>query len=214
MHNESINKTFANIFGILGIIFLIGIFFWIGDAYTYLDNHYWHIAQREPSVFDIYFWPLSWMAALILSAIPLMVCGIVVAHFHDLEVKKDEQERERLCNAKKAANLFINTNVSAQRRYVVDSEKGAEMSTKRSKIIDMILLIIFSVIFFLFGCAAIYVGYEGFSVIQQNTSTGVMKIIGAVAMLYVVKVMFEIFFFPAYTEIKISGLESLGEKHD
>lgn len=80
---------------------------------AYLDQHYWHIATREPSIFDFWFWPLRWVAAFIVSILPFLIVGIIAAHFHDLEIKKEEQEQERLSNAKKATNLYINTNGSA-----------------------------------------------------------------------------------------------------
>lgn len=107
------NNTFKKIFAIIALALFVGAFFWIGDAHSFLDSHFWHFVDRKPSPFDLIFLPLSWVAAFILAEIPFLVCGIVIAHFHDLEIKKEEEESERLNDAKKASNLYIKTSASA-----------------------------------------------------------------------------------------------------
>lgn len=106
------NNIFNKGLAFVGIMLLVGAFFWVGDAYAYLDQHFWHIATREPSVIDFWFWPLSWFAAYILSVIPFFIVGLIGMHFEYKEIKQKEQAELDLAEAKKASNLYINTNGS------------------------------------------------------------------------------------------------------
>lgn len=110
------NKRLKQGFALVGIMLFVGAFFWVGDVHSYLDQHYWHfdhVERGEILKSSVFGWPLSWVAAFIASSIPFLLTGIVAAHFHDEEVKQKEQVELELAEAKRASNLYVNTNVTA-----------------------------------------------------------------------------------------------------
>lgn len=112
MNNEWLRKGF----GLIGIMLFIGAFFWVGDVHSYLDQHYWHfdhVERGEVLKFSVFGWLFSWVAAFIASSVPFLLTGIVAAHFYEEEVKQKEQAELELAKAKRASNLYINTNVTA-----------------------------------------------------------------------------------------------------
>lgn len=114
---EKTQKLIRMAFALVGIMLFIGAFFWVGDVYTYLDQHFWHlddIAKQKtiPLTYFFLFWPLSWIVSFIASAIPFFAIGFISMHFQYEEIKQKEQAELELEKAKKASNLYINTNRS------------------------------------------------------------------------------------------------------
>lgn len=107
------NKRLRQGFALIGIMLFVGAFFWVSDVYDYLDQQFWHITTREPSIATLGLWPLSWIAAFMVSVIPFFIIGFISLHFQYEELKQKELAELELEKAKKASNLYVNTNASA-----------------------------------------------------------------------------------------------------
>lgn len=108
-------KTFKNFLNFVFLLSFFAAFVWTGSVHSYLDENLWHLGKfllhlSQPlSIFLLLF---SWFISFAIACVPFFLIGIGLffLEYKILKQKHDQSDKEQnLINAKKAANLYINT---------------------------------------------------------------------------------------------------------